>query len=58
MTRNHLCEFGLDKDEANFVALSPLSFIERTPSAYPVRTAILYGWRRQNWGETYERCGR
>ena len=29
MTRIHLYEFGLDKNEANFVALSPLSFIER-----------------------------
>ncbi len=49
---------GLDKNDANFVALSPLSFIERTAAVYPDRTAIVYGTARQSWRQTYERCRR
>ena len=39
MTRTNPYEFGLDKNEANFVALSPLSFIERSASVYPEHIA-------------------
>ena len=49
---------GLDKNEANFVALSPLSFIERSASVYPDRIAVIYGARRQTWLDTYARCRR
>jgi len=49
---------GLDKNDANFVALSPLSFIERSAAVYPDRTAIVYGTARQSWRQTYERCRR
>ena len=31
---------GLDKNAANFVALSPLSYIERSAAVYPDRTAL------------------
>ena len=58
MTRINTYELGLDKNEANFVALSPLSFIERSAHVYPHRTAIIYGSRRQNWQDTYSRCRR
>jgi fatty-acyl-CoA synthase len=53
MSRTHPYEFGLDKNEANFVALSPLSFIERSAGVYPDRTALIYGALRQNWRDTY-----
>ena len=43
MTRPNPYELGLDKNEANFVALSPLSFIERAAHVYPQRTAVIYG---------------
>ncbi len=49
---------GLDKNPANFVALSPMSYIQRTGRVYPDRLAIVYGDRRQSWGQTYERCRR
>ena len=49
---------GLDKNPANFVALSPLSFIERAARVFPQRPAILYGELRQSWVETYRRCRR
>ena len=47
---------GLDKNAANFVALSPLSYIERAALVYPERTAVIYGERRQTWAATYARC--
>jgi fatty-acyl-CoA synthase len=48
----------LDKNEANFVALSPLSFIERSANVYPGHIALIYGSRRQTWRDTYARCRR
>ncbi|MEY8689699.1 MAG: acyl-CoA synthetase [Leptothrix sp. (in: b-proteobacteria)] len=51
-------ELGLDKNAANFVALSPLSYIERSAQIYPDRTAVIYGERRQTWAQTYSRCRR
>jgi fatty-acyl-CoA synthase len=47
---------GLDKNPANFVALSPLSYLARTAKVYPERLAMIYGKRRQTWGQTYARC--
>lgn len=46
----------LDRNAANFVALSPLSFIARTAAVYPHRLAIIHGSRRQSWAQTYLRC--
>ena len=46
----------LPRTEANFVALSPLSFIERTAEVYPDRLAIVHGDLRQTWAQTYARC--
>ena len=46
----------LDRNAANFAALTPLSFIERTASVYPERLAIVHGNLRQTWGQTYARC--
>lgn len=45
-----------DRNAANFAALTPLSFIERTASVYPERLAIVHGDLRQTWGQTYARC--
>ncbi len=58
MTRTDPYAVGLDKNQANFVALSPLSFIERSAGVYPDRTAVIYGSRRQTWRDTYARCRR
>lgn len=48
----------LPRNEANFAALSPLSFIERTAEVYPDRLAIVHGELRQTWAQTYARCRR
>ncbi len=51
-------EQGLPRTPANFVALSPLTFIERTASVYPDYPAVVYGATRRDWGTTWERCRR
>ena len=43
---------------ANYVPLSPLSFIARAAAAWPDRVAIVHGEHRQSWGETFSRCRR
>jgi len=58
MTRSNPYDLGLDRNQANFVALSPLSFLERTASVYPDHTALIYGALRQSWVQTYQRCAR
>ncbi len=49
---------GLDKTPANFVPLSPVSFLERTASVYPGRVGTVYEDRVFTWAQTYERCKR
>lgn len=44
------------RDGVNHVALSPLSFIERTAAIYPDYPAVVHGAIRRSWGETYTRC--
>ena len=51
-------ETGLDKNAANFRALTPLSFIERAASVFPERTAVVHGDVRRSWADTYARCRR
>ncbi len=46
----------LDKNQANYSPLSPLTFIERAASVYPNRCAVIYGDTRRNWAQTYSRC--
>ena len=49
---------GLDKTAANFVPLSPLSFLERSASVYPDATSVVYEGRHYTWKETRARCRR
>ncbi|MCK6426113.1 MAG: acyl-CoA synthetase, partial [Burkholderiaceae bacterium] len=56
--QTHPYAVGLDKNAANHVALSPLSFLERTARVYPHRLAIVHGALRQSWAQTFERCRR
>jgi len=58
LTRINPYDLGLDRNPANFVALTPLSFIARAAHVHPKRTALVYGGRRQSWAETYARCRR
>lgn len=46
----------LPRNPANFVALSPLRYLERAAYTYPQDTAIIHGTRRISWQQTYSRC--
>ena len=48
----------LARRPANFVPLSPLSFLPRAALAHPDRLATVYGSRRCTWAETHTRCRR
>ena len=50
--------FDLPRTPANYAPLSPISFLKRTASVFPDRTAIIHGPHRQTWAETAARCRR
>ena len=58
MSTEHFYEAGLGKNPANYVPLSPLTFIERAASVYPDYTSVVHGELRFTWAETYTRCRR
>ena len=45
----------LPRTPANFVALSPLRYLERAAYIYPHQAAIIHGTRHLSWRETYTR---
>ncbi len=47
---------NLDKNKANFVPLTPLSFLQRAKDIYPNYEAIVYEDRKYTWSEVYKRC--
>ena len=49
---------GLDRNPANYVPLSPLSYLERSAQVYPDYPSVIHGARRFTWAETYARCRR
>ncbi|WP_230411727.1 acyl-CoA synthetase [Denitromonas iodatirespirans] len=58
MVSRNAYQHGLEKNPANYVPLSPLSYIERTVAVYPTRTSVIHGARSFTWAETYARCRR
>ena len=48
----------LDRTPANFVALSPVSFVERTAEVFGDMPAVVHGARRLNWAQVRERAAR
>lgn len=46
----------LPRTPANFVALSPLRYLERAAYIYPDQASIIHGKRQISWKETYQRC--
>ena len=51
----HMYDTNLDKNDANFTPLSPLSFLMRAAEVYPNRTSIIHGKKQFTWSETYKR---
>ncbi len=54
----HPFEAGLDRHPANFVPLSPVSFLRRAVASFRDKTAVIDGERRFSYGELHERCVR
>ena len=48
----------LDKNAANFCALSPVSFVERSAEVFADLPAVVHGARRYSWAQTRERSAR
>ena len=44
------------KTDANYVPLTPLSFLRRAGEVHGEHPAVIHGNRRYTWGETYARC--
>jgi fatty-acyl-CoA synthase len=59
MKRN-LFDSGLDRNAANFAPLSPLPFLQRAATVFPVLPAVVHGREknalRLTWSELYRRC--
>ncbi|MBX3603442.1 MAG: acyl-CoA synthetase [Rubrivivax sp.] len=51
-------EQDLDRNAANFVALSPVSFVERSAEVFGDLPAVVHGARRYTWGQCRERSAR
>jgi fatty-acyl-CoA synthase len=49
---------GLDKTPANYVPLTPLSFLARSAAVYPDHISTVYEGRVFTWSQTYVRCRR
>mgnify|MGYP003320650577 FL=1 len=47
---------NLEKNLANFVPLTPLSFLERSKDIYPNYEALIYETKSYTWLEVYKRC--
>ena len=48
----------LDANAANFVPLSPVSFVERNAEVFGDLPAVIHGARRHTWAQTRERSAR
>ncbi|HWH42512.1 MAG TPA: acyl-CoA synthetase [Usitatibacter sp.] len=53
---SHPYESGLERNPANYTALTPVSFLAKAASVYPERIAVIHGQVRRTWAETYARC--
>ncbi len=51
-------DHGLAKTAANFVALSPISFVERSAEVFGDLPAVIHGARRLDWRQLRERSAR
>ena len=51
-------DHGLDKNAANFVALSPTSFVERSAEVFGDLIAVIHGQRRYTWRQVRDRSAR
>ncbi len=58
MSPSRRYETGLERNRANYAALTPLTFLDWSAQVYPEHPAVVHGSRRQTWSETGRRCRR
>jgi Acyl-CoA synthetases (AMP-forming)/AMP-acid ligases II len=46
---------NLDKNNANYVPLTPLTFLKRAKEIYPNYEAVIYEDRKYTWEQVYKR---
>ncbi len=49
---------GLDRNQANYTPLTPLTFIARAAYVHPDHPSVVHGVQLFTWRETYARCRR
>ncbi len=49
-------DMGLDRNQANFEPLTPLTFFNRARDVFGHRPAYVYGKTQRSWGEVHARC--
>jgi fatty-acyl-CoA synthase len=49
-------ETGLERNPANYLPLTPITFLERSARIFPDRTAIIHGKARTSYGAFYARA--
>jgi fatty-acyl-CoA synthase len=57
-TTMNIYEQHLDRNAANFVAMSPVSFVERSAEVFGDLPAVIHGDRRYTWAQVRERSAR
>ena len=58
MTGNSAYLMGLERNQANYASLTPLTFLERAAYVHPEHPSVIHGVQRFVWRETYARCRR
>ncbi|MFQ2319884.1 acyl-CoA synthetase [Aeromonas dhakensis] len=56
MTEQNIYQRDLEKNPANYEALTPISFLGRAARVYPDYPALIHGPLRQSWAQTERRC--
>ena len=51
-------DWHLDRNAANYVPLTPLTFLRRSATVYPHKVAIIHGDQRTTYAQMHERCRR
>jgi fatty-acyl-CoA synthase len=56
MTDASIYDQHLDRVQANYFPLTPVSFLRRSAAVYPDKVAVIHGERKYSYKELHERC--
>ncbi|HKM15162.1 MAG TPA: acyl-CoA synthetase [Marinospirillum sp.] len=56
MQHTNIYNMGLNRNAANFAALTPISFLQRSASVFPNHVAQIHHDVKITWAQTYTRC--